>query len=420
MKNTLLNSIVTRLPVFLAIAFIATACKIVVDDGSTVKNDGNGSGADTASCSGASEGVKWEALLSENCPNLADYNLFADPADPTSGPNSGGLPYDLTTALFTDYASKYRYVFIPEGEQASYSQTEAFDFPVGTVIVKTFAMPENTAFRDGAERIIETRLLIHRADGWVGRPYVWFDTEGNQTDDARLAITGGKLDLTTTHEGAAMDVEYAVPSVTQCTACHNIVPLVDPGPERPPIAKVIGPKARYLNKDYDYGDVIENQITHWANAGKLNGVPSDFNAIEKAPEFSDLTDVSAMSDADVMETAKAYLDINCAHCHRANLGLPQSYGGAAGGSGLRVEWQRSLEDDAFAHGVCKEPVAGGLAPYEFDVVPGAPELSYLVHRMSTDDERQRMPELGRSLVHAEGVQLIERWVANLPAANCSP
>lgn len=419
MRHTLISVSNFRLITFFAIAVLASACKIVIDDGNTVGSD-TGTGGNTASCSGTAEGVKWEALLNENCINLSDYNLFADPTDPTSGPNSGGIPYDLSTALFTDYSSKYRYVFIPEGEKANYSQSEAFDFPVGTVLVKTFAMPENTAFRDGEERVIETRLLIHRESGWVGRPYVWFDGDGNQIDDARLSITGGSLDLTTTHEGAEKDIAYAVPSVTQCTACHNVVPLVNPGPDRQPIAKAIGPKARYLNKDYDYDGVIENQLVHWANAGKLNGVPADMAGIEKAPEFNDLTDVSAMTVADVMVSAKGYLDINCAHCHRANLGLPESYGGAAGGSGLRLEWQRSVEDDAFAHGICKEPVAGGLAPYEFDVVPGAPEASYFLHRVSTDDQRQRMPELGRSVVHAEGVALIERWINNLPTANCSP
>src|SRR5690554_5251040 len=114
--------------------------------------------------------------------------LFTDASDPTAAPTRGGVPYDLSTALFSDYTSKYRFIFVPEGKTVSYNASEVLDFPVGTVITKTFALPENTAFRDGDEQVIETRLLIHRTSGWVALPYYW-----SSESDATLAIAGKRL-----------------------------------------------------------------------------------------------------------------------------------------------------------------------------------------------------------------------------------
>ena len=73
-----------------------------------------------------------------DCPTLADYRLFRDPTD-RAHPNAGGMPFDLTTPLFSDYAQKYRIVFLPPARQATYDATNGvFDFPVGTIIAKTF------------------------------------------------------------------------------------------------------------------------------------------------------------------------------------------------------------------------------------------------------------------------------------------
>jgi hypothetical protein len=129
--------------------------------------------------------VNWEALLSADCQNLSDYNLFADPSDPTSNPSEAGIEYGLSTGLFTDYATKYRYVFVPDGKQAIFSEHEIIEFPVGTVIVKTFALPKDTSEPGVNETLIETRLLIHRESGWKARPYYW-----ETTSDAKYIVSG--------------------------------------------------------------------------------------------------------------------------------------------------------------------------------------------------------------------------------------
>lgn len=85
---------------------------------------GSPTGAE-GNCSATTSGVNWDALMTETCPKLSDYNLFADASDPTAAPTGGGVPYDLSTALFSDYTSKYRFVFVPEGKTVGYNTSEA-------------------------------------------------------------------------------------------------------------------------------------------------------------------------------------------------------------------------------------------------------------------------------------------------------
>ena len=416
MKNIKFKQLVMKSSVMLLAITLLSACKIVFNDDKITIKDTNGTGP--ASCSTQAEGVNWGALLTEDCANLSDYNLFADNTDPTTNPNSGGMPYGLSTALFTDYASKYRFAFIPEGQKAVYSEHEAFDFPVGTVLVKTFAMPDHTSDREGNELVIETRLLILREGGWIARPYYWESPE-----EAILAITGKSIEnMTTNHNGEDLTFTYNVPKAASCTSCHGVVPLLQ-GPEdtRKAIFKPIGPKARFLNSDFDYNGLVMNQLSYWALNDKLENLPADLEAVSKAPAFNDSVDLSMLEGEELHDNAKAYLDINCAHCHRSELTLPEDlYAGSAGGSGLQMEYNRSYEGNPGKFGVCKVPVAGGHDDYSADVVPLDADDSYLLFRMSTNDQRHRMPELGRSTVHGEGVALIHKWINQLEAASCSP
>ena len=100
---------------------------------------------------------------------------------------NGGVIYELNTPLFTDYANKYRFVFVPEGARAAYRATDVFDFPVGTIIAKTFTIQADLRLDDSAQDIIETRLLIRRRDGWTALPYIW----NSDKSDAVLTKTGG-------------------------------------------------------------------------------------------------------------------------------------------------------------------------------------------------------------------------------------
>ncbi|HTN35136.1 MAG TPA: SO2930 family diheme c-type cytochrome [Marinobacter sp.] len=383
--------------------------------GSSSSNDGKGDGdlggtppPAPAACNSTEGAINTLALASENCPSLASYRLFKDQADPTKNPNSTGIPYDLNTPLFSDYTSKYRFVFIPEGEQAQYEPEESFEFPVGTVITKTFALPADTAIRGiENETKIETRLLIHRDTGWVALPYVW-DKTGTK---ATLAIAGNISQRTTIHNGKQLGpFSYHVPDMNQCKQCHQFKDDPTSG-----VSKFlpIGPKARHLNGDYDYGaDGIRNQLVYWQEEGLLAGLPADLSTVGKVPVYqdSDTANLSSKSPEELQALAKGYLDINCAHCHRPE--------GGASNTGLKLESWRDFETNKFAHGVCKKPVAFGGGSLSFDVVPGNAENSIMHFRMNSTKPGDRMPELARSLIHEEGVALIARWINSLTGSGC--
>lgn len=411
----------------MAFSFGLTAC---VDGGNALSDDDTGTdnraitaGAGSPSgekgdCNAITPGVNWDALMTETCKNLSDYNLFTQVNDPTRSPSAGGLPYDLTTSLFSDYTTKYRFVFVPEGEAVNYSESEVLEFPVGTVITKTFALPANTALRDEQELVIETRLLVHRQDGWIGIPYYW-----DSDSDATLAIAGKRLEGLTTinNQGQQLEFDYSVPQAADCTSCHSIVPnLTGPADSRKQVFLPIGPKARYLNKNFTYEDgTIYNQLQFWEKGELLVDLPADFQTVEQAPEFSDQTPIDSLTNSEVNNMARAYLDMNCAHCHRTGLTLPLNYAGPAGSSGLQLEFNRNYAEAPSKFGVCKQPIAGGKEGYPYDVIPGNPDESYLQFRIETNDSRHRMPELGRNIKHYEGALLVRRWIEQLPSAHCS-
>lgn len=291
---------------------------------------------------------------------LSEYGLFAD--GPAQVPAEGVTPYDLATPLFSDHAEKLRFVWTPS--PARYDPQEAFGFPVGSVLVKTFAYP------DGAG-LIETRLLIRQEAGWKAWPYVWDAKKG----DARLKLAGARFDVS--HDGQT--ISYRVPNANQCKGCHMRGGAITP----------IGPKARNLNHDFSYEDFARNQLSEWVARGHLD-------AAVDPPASAD------WRQGDLDAQARAYLDVNCAHCHRRD--------GPASNSGLFLTYD---EDERAAWGYRKRPVAAGRGSggLDFDIAPGDPDASIFIHRMQSLEPGVMMPELGRSLPHPEGIALIREWIA---------
>ena len=319
------------------------------------------------------------ALLSPRpARQLSTYGLFEDATN--QKPSKGVVPYDLQVPLFTDYAEKYRFVYVPNGTAATYDNTEVFAFPVGSVLVKTFAYPADMRKPDENVRLIETRLLIHQEKGWNAWTYVWND---DQTDAAlKVAGTMTNVDFIDAN-GAPRSINYIVPNKNQCKGCHSVDGALSP----------IGPKARNLNKDFHYTESAVNQINWWSDQGILTGVPPQ-GSIPKLPHVDDET-------APLDQRARAYLDINCAHCHRAE--------GPGSTSGLFLTFS---EQNPTTWGYKKRPVAAGRGSggLTYDIAPGDADRSIIVHRMVSTDPGVMMPEVGRTTVHAEGLALIRAWI----------
>ncbi|MBX9791163.1 MAG: hypothetical protein K2Y37_19765 [Pirellulales bacterium] len=327
---------------------------------------------------------------------LSAYGLFQGNGA-SQEPAEGVIPYDLNTPLFSDYALKYRFVKLPKGTSAQYHDQEAFEFPVGTVIAKTFAYPIDARDPAKGQRLIETRILKHEAAGWVGLPYIWND----QQTEATLAVAGATRNLAWIDEaGQERPVDnYIIPNSNQCKGCHKT-----DGQRNLPI----GPKARHLNRDFVYhspaGASTENQLAHWRRIGALTGAPEP-NAAPRLAVWND----PATGSLD--QRARAWLEVNCAHCHN-----PQ---GPARNSGLDLQ---VTQQDPYRWGVGKPPVAAGRgsAGGRFDIVPGKPDESILALRIASLETDVMMPELGKRLVHREGVELVREWIASLPPAGNTP
>lgn len=326
-----------------------------------------------AACSaGKAAGPDLEVILAEApAETLSAYGLFADASAGT--PAEGVIAYDLVNPLFSDHAAKHRFVFVPGGKAARYDAQNVFDFPVGAVLVKTFAFAPDMRQPEAGAWKVETRLLIHKEKGWAAYPYVW-NEEG--TEAVYSPVGARRAIETMSPAGQPLTINYSVPNQNQCKTCHQAGNALSP----------IGPKARNLGH--------KGQIEAWAAAGILEGVPETLPA---APSVYDLSQPLGAR-------ARAWLDINCAHCHKPD--------GSASNSGLVL---LATETDPVKIGIGKHPVAAGRgAGNLFQViVPGAPDRSILAYRMSSVEPGVAMPELGRSVPDPEGLALIREWIAEM-------
>jgi len=336
---------------------------------------------------GLHRGVR--VFLEEPFPKkLSAWHLFAAAANQGHlTPNPGVLPYDLNTPLFSDYADKYRFVWMPPGSSAEYKDDAAFEFPIGTIFAKSFAFPVDN--HRGEERLIETRLLVRTNFAWVPLPYIWNVSQTEATlqlvpDPVRIRYTEAA--------GIGHDFTYQIPNTNECHECHDNNKVLQP----------IGPKARNLNKDFAYQDGRANQLARWTNVGYLRGAPKP----ETAPQAAKWDEPASGS---LSSRALAYLDNNCAHCHQP--------GGTAGYTGVDF---RLGHFDADKFGICKHPnSAGNMGDRRYDVVPGNPDASILVYRLESIAPKVMMPQVGRDVVHTEGVALIREWVTSLQGSACA-
>ena len=315
---------------------------------------------------------------------LSEWKLFAIEGQSVA-PVSGVIPYELNTPLFSDYTAKHRFIRLPAGKKMAYRSDGAFEFPVGTVIAKTFAMPGESSQPSRAERLLETRIQVREESGWYGFSYTWDDTQR----EARLSLGGGMCDLSWKHaDGHPRTNRYEIPNANQCLSCHSehgaFVPL--------------GPTAANLNRTVGEASGPVNQLENWQRLGLLDELPQ-IQSVPKLPQFDD------PATGDVAQRARAWLDVNCAHCHRPE--------GSARASGLDL---RAFQAEAGKYGVLKTPVAAGKGSggRRYDITPGKPDESILLFRIESREPGIRMPNLSRNLVHDDAVRLVREWIASMP------
>jgi len=303
---------------------------------------------------------------------LTETGLFSSVKDHT--PAAGLIPYTVNVPLWSDGAAKDRFLALPDKGKVVFKERDQWEFPVGTVFVKTFKMNTDLEKPDEMRRL-ETRLLVHNAQGWEGYTYLWNEeqTEGNLQAD--WPFTRGFEVKTAT---GPTKREWYFPSQSDCHACHTHN-----------AGFVMGMNTRQLNRMHDYGRVNENQIEVFERLGVFReSLPKPVRDLEAFPDWP-------AKSAPVATLARAYLDSNCSMCH--------SPGGRghAGGAGMDMRFHEQLPD-AFP----------GNANW---LTPNDPARSILLKRMTTRHDNAQMPPLATNHVDEEAVNVIRQWIKELPA-----
>ncbi|MCS3867132.1 putative repeat protein (TIGR03806 family) [Chryseobacterium ginsenosidimutans] len=298
------------------------------------------------------------------------------------------IPYEPASSLFTDYASKKRFIWMPQDVKATFdADDKTLNFPMGTVLIKNFYY--NTIQPGNTTKIIETRLMIKKSSGWIFAEYLWNDdqTEANLVTGTDFTSGSSKNITFKKDNGDVITTDYRIPSETECYACHKL--------DNKPVP--IGVKPQNLNVAYNYPNGLKNQLQKLVDEGYLQSYPSNIVSTVNYKDTSKPLDIRLRS----------YLDINCAHCHQDNARCDYR--------AIRLSFSQTT--NLAKLGVCifaDEPIDPSL---ERIITPGNPGKSVMHFRLSSTNESNRMPLLGRTIVHDEGVDLLKQWISGL-TQNC--
>ena len=296
---------------------------------------------------------------------LSATGCFA-PGDATK-PGDALIPYDLISTLWSDGADKKRYMALPDGQVIRVLDDGDWDFPIGTVLIKTFSV--------GGKRI-ETRLFMRHDDGgWAGYSYEWNDAG----TDATLLPASKQKNLGSQN--------WTYPSRTQCLQCHTNA-----------ANGALGPDTTNMNRDeiYPATNRVSPQLATLEHIGLFGGhLPHGPPAIGAFASPADATQ-------GIEARARAYLHTNCSHCHRPG-------GGGQGPMDLR--WTTPFADTK----TCNQPNSQGVINGASVIIaPGIPARSVMAQRIHATDSK-RMPPVAVSIPDPLGTQLIDDYISSIAA-----
>jgi uncharacterized repeat protein (TIGR03806 family) len=337
---------------------------------------------------------------------LSETGLFLSVKD--HRPQPGLIPYSVNAPLWSDGATKERFIGLPGTSQIEFTDSRGWNFSDGAVLVKTFSLdraePEALATRRDrpSRRRIETRLLTRQEGEWVGYSYIW----NEEQTDADLVGAAGQDRTFTLHDaqapGGQRRLTWHYPSRAECMVCHSRA-----------ANWVLGLTVLQMNKTHDYGRIADNQLRTLEHLGvfrstekeqghKAQGGPQPPAArLPKRPEqYSRLVNPYDPKE-DLNARARSYLHANCSQCHVE-----------AGGGNALMELELTTErNKAHLFGVRPQHDTYGMADAQL-IAPGHPERSVLLRRMALRGPGQ-MPPLATSVVDQEAVKLVREWIAQL-------
>lgn len=254
--------------------------------------------------------------------------------------------------LWSDGASKRRWVSLPPGARIDTSDMDTWQFPVGTKLWKEFT-------RDGTR--VETRLLQRLSEGWIGLAYIW-QKDGSDA----VAAPYGAIDV--------LGTPHNVPASNECDGCHA------------------GRGSHALG----FSAV---QLAHEAEADELNlDELVRLQLVSRAPAVA-----PSVPGNDLEQAALGYLHANCSHCHNAS--RPKR-------SGARCfDPEKNID---FLLRAAEEPNVSATGTYRTAIddylEPGHPDDSRIIELMNQRGRFRQMPPLASEVVDTAAVALLRRWI----------
>lgn len=309
---------------------------------------------------------------------LSETGVFADLQRMTPAP--GLMPYDINLSFWSDGAQKTRWVAILDGATVRDTADDAWQFPAGTVFVKTFEIATDERHPERRRRL-ETRLLVRDSAGGVyGAVYKWRadNSDADLLSDARTEV------LVIKSARGTRTQNWYYPSRDDCLTCHTAN-----------AGGVLGINTRQMNRASPADARAENQLLAWSRLGLLD-TPVTEASLASLPVLARADDPGRS----LADRARSYLDVNCSQCHRP--------GGTVAAFDARyatpLEQQQLIDGPVLIdEGIDRARV----------IAPNDPWRSILYLRANSNEDF-RMPPLARNTVDVQGMALLRQWIESLP------
>lgn len=312
---------------------------------------------------------------------LADTGVFSDLSNFT--PQPGVIPYDINVSFWSDYTQKTRWFSVPNPTLAiGFDPAGNWSFPPGSVWIKHFDLEMTNGVRESARRL-ETRILVRSQSGVYGVTYRW----GTSRTNATLVPEDGMDESFVVSDGGLVRTQaWHYPGRSECVRCHT-----------PQGGYILGFNSGQLNRSFDYGTSVENQILALSGAGYLAPPVTDPQPL---PVFAHATNAAFSLEHRV----RSYLAANCVQCHQP--------GGNAQGL-----WDARFSTPIQQAGIINGALINNYGdPLNKVVAPGSFEHSILLQRVSVLGAAH-MPPLATSELNQQGVALLRQWISGpRPAA----
>ena len=294
---------------------------------------------------------------------LSETGAFANIS--TLAPAAGVIPYNVNHPGWNGGALTRRWFALAGKEKVGFNTDKNWNFPTGTVWIQQL---------DDAGKRLETRFLVKTETAVYGITYKWRADQSDADLVPEQGIPAGPTDHARPTPGRA-----------ECLMCHTVI-----------AGYTLGMNTSQLNGPSP-ADATANQIKALLDGGQLAANPADLTNL---PSFAALAD----STRSLEDRSRAYLAVNCSHCHQQD-GIASS------------PWTTKASFPTSKTRI----INGGLNTNFGDranrvIAPGDPAHSMILKRLKGDGV-PRMPMGSTGPIDQAGIDLITEWIkAGAPAA----